>query len=286
MSANLGGFISATFDPFSGKPTTVEYLVVAGGGGGGGYFGAVGGGGGGAGGLLTATNFPVTAGANNTITVGAGGTGASSNSGDLGTRGQDSVFSSIVATGGGASGAYNVAQAQFGGSGSGSTYSSGGGTGIAGQGFAGGTSTTSYSGGGGGGAGSVGLVGTQAVKAGDGGTGQVSTITGSRVFYAGGGGGGTDAYALALGGAGGGGSGAQAGKMSSFGTTAQVNTGGGGGGGFTTAALSLGNGGSGIVIIRYPASQSAPVSTTGSPQINYADGYQIYTFTSSGTITF
>ena len=31
MSANLGGFISANFDPLSGKPTTVEYLVVAGG---------------------------------------------------------------------------------------------------------------------------------------------------------------------------------------------------------------------------------------------------------------
>jgi hypothetical protein len=33
MSANLGGFISATFDPFSSKPETVEYLIVAGGGG-------------------------------------------------------------------------------------------------------------------------------------------------------------------------------------------------------------------------------------------------------------
>jgi hypothetical protein len=47
-----------------------------------------------------------------------------------------------------------------------------------------------------------------------------------------------------------------------------------------------GAGGSGIVIIRYPATLSPPTSTTGSPQINYSDGYQIYTFTSSGTITF
>jgi hypothetical protein len=47
-----------------------------------------------------------------------------------------------------------------------------------------------------------------------------------------------------------------------------------------------GAGGSGIVIVRYPATLSPPTSTTGSPQINYADGYQIYIFTSSGTITF
>jgi hypothetical protein len=67
-----------------------------------------------------------------------------------------------------------------------------------------------------------------------------------------------------------------------------VNTGGGGGGGTVTGATrgNGGAGGSGIVIIRYPATQSAPTATTGSPQINYADGYQIYTFTSSGTITF
>ena len=49
----LGGFLSATFNPLSGTPTTVEYLVVAGGGGGGGSYG----GGGGAGGLLTAAGL-------------------------------------------------------------------------------------------------------------------------------------------------------------------------------------------------------------------------------------
>jgi hypothetical protein len=47
-----------------------------------------------------------------------------------------------------------------------------------------------------------------------------------------------------------------------------------------------GNGGSGIVIIRYPATASPPVATTGSPQISYAGGYQIYTWTSSGSVTF
>jgi hypothetical protein len=69
------------------------------------------------------------------------------------------------------------------------------------------------------------------------------------------------------------------------GLSGTANTGGGGSGGIDSAALG-GNGGSGIVIIRYPATASPPVATTGSPQISYAGGYQILTFTSSGTITF
>jgi hypothetical protein len=44
--------------------------------------------------------------------------------------------------------------------------------------------------------------------------------------------------------------------------------------------------GSGIVIIRYPQTLSPPVSVTGNVQIGYAAGYQIYTWTSSGTVTF
>jgi hypothetical protein len=89
-----------------------------------------------------------------------------------------------------------------------------------------------------------------------------------------------------LGGAGGGGDGGRA-------TTAPVksgvaNTGGGGGGTGGSGTYTSGNGGSGIVIIRYPASQSPPTSFGGAnyPQINYADGYQIYTWTASGTVTF
>lgn len=35
MSSRLGSFISLTFNPLSGVPTSVEYLVVVGGGGGG-----------------------------------------------------------------------------------------------------------------------------------------------------------------------------------------------------------------------------------------------------------
>ena len=45
-------------------------------------------------------------------------------------------------------------------------------------------------------------------------------------------------------------------------------------------------GGSGIVIIRYPQTLSSPTSVTGDVQIGYAAGYQIYTWTSSGTVTF
>jgi hypothetical protein len=40
------------------------------------------------------------------------------------------------------------------------------------------------------------------------------------------------------------------------------------------------------VIIRYPATASPPASTTGNPQVSYAGGYQIYVWTSSGTVTF
>jgi hypothetical protein len=67
-------------------------------------------------------------------------------------------------------------------------------------------------------------------------------------------------------------------------TSAVANTGSGGGGSGNT--VGGGAGGAGIVIIRYPANCAPPTSTTGNPQINYADGYQIYTWTSSGTVTF
>jgi hypothetical protein len=44
-----------------------------------------------------------------------------------------------------------------------------------------------------------------------------------------------------------------------------------------------GAGGSGVVIIR---SLSAATATTGSPTVSYSTQYTIYTFTSSGSITF
>jgi hypothetical protein len=108
------------------------------------------------------------------------------------------------------------------------------------------------------------------------------------VFYAGGGGGSVyqaaSTSAVGLGVAGGGNGGAYNADLAP--TPATANTGGGGGGNERGTNQTGSNGGSGIVIIRYPATQSAPTATTGSPQINYADGYQIYTWTSSGTVTF
>jgi hypothetical protein len=97
-------------------------------------------------------------------------------------------------------------------------------------------------------------------------------------------------YGVAFGGAGGGGNGALfVGSIPFPPTAGTSNTGGGGGGssgdntanGYLSAA-----GGSGIVIIRYPQNCSAPVATTGNPQILYNNGYQIYIWTTSGTVTF
>jgi hypothetical protein len=114
------------------------------------------------------------------------------------------------------------------------------------------------------------------------GAGLCSTITGTRVFYAGGGQGAPLATQISV--AGGGSGQPNSGEVA---TSAIANSGSGGGGNRSSPTFG-GNGGSGIVIIRYPATQSPPASFGGAntPQISYADNYQIYTFTSSGTITF
>jgi hypothetical protein len=88
---------------------------------------------------------------------------------------------------------------------------------------------------------------------------------------------------LGLGAAGGGSA-----KCSSCGTSGLANSGGGGGAGMSLGSngFSGGAGGSGIVIIRYPINTAPPANVTGSPQILYNNGYQIYVWTSSGSITF
>jgi hypothetical protein len=248
---------SGTFTPK--VALTCDYLVLAGGAGGGASAAndSGGGGGGGAGGFrtsiggsplsLTAINYPVT--------IGAGGAGGVYASG-AGTRGVDSVFSSITSNGGGGGAPYNI-------NGTSGTYGSGGGgggginitatTGTSGQGNNGGNGAQ-FSAGGGGGAGANGTASVNGGGGGNGGAGSASSITGSSVTYAGGGGGGAYNNPAGTGGTGGGGSGGANG-ISQNGVAGTVNTGsggGGGGGGFGSGARGAGGaGGSGVVIIRY-----------------------------------
>lgn len=236
---------TTSFTPPTGV-TKVRVLVVAGGGGGGSAIA----GGGGAGGLLTSTSFPISGAV--TVTVGAGGNGAASGSSANGVNGTDSVFSSLIAIGGGA-GAASANAAGNGGSGGGARSGTVG-TGTAGQGFAGGEdSATNGTSGGGGGAGAIGATAVGSAS-GAGGVGVSNNITGSAIFYAGGGGGGGYVQGLTTAGAGGDGGGG-AGGVAAAGTNGTNNKGGGGGGGGYSNAGPInyagGAGGSGIVIVRF-----------------------------------
>jgi len=134
------------------RSVAVDYVVVGGGGG-----GAAGGSG--AGGFLTSIGgspLQLIPGTTYTVTVGAGGTGATNPYGTNAgrTKGNDSIFSSVTALGGGGGGAggseENVSSpvaALSGGSGGGGTYSSGTGaygSGTSGQGFDGAGNNPSY----------------------------------------------------------------------------------------------------------------------------------------------
>lgn len=275
--------------------TNVESLVVAGGGGGGAWVG----GGGGAGGVILKTGanaISVTAGSTYTVTVGAGGAGASKSGNSATTHsldGSNSVFSNQTAVGGGGGGSWGATgesepAANAGGSGGGGSgydfYL--GGTGTSNQGNSGGNGHAVFNdslnghhpGAGGGGAGAAGgnVIGS---AAGAGGAGITTSISGSSVSYGGGGGGGVHAtYAaynqgtVGAGGIGGGGSGAGPQRtnyltsvvtQSPVGQAGAPNTGGGGGGAGapSTAGWSStgGAGGSGVVILSYAG--------TGNPTI-------------------
>jgi len=271
---------SGTFSVPTGI-TSADILVIAGGGGGG-----LEGGGGGAGGLVFIPGYPLTPGGTVTVTIGCGGGSATSNPAP-GSTGQDTVFGTITAKGGGYGGGYQLAGGP-GGSGGGTGRDSGspnaGGTatqptqpgqsGAYGFGNPGGTPTNPVNAdwiaaSGGGGAGAAGTTGGQSSPygtdsngRGDGGNGKAYTIADGTtpVFYSGGGGGAratacAPSYPSAPGGQGGGGSGGAGPTFATNGGPGQANKGGGGGGARTCAPnptpTKAGSGGKGIVIVSY-----------------------------------
>jgi hypothetical protein len=248
------------------QPPYVEVLVVAGGGG----TGYDVGGGGGAGGVIYNSAYQITNAAAITVTIGAGG-GSGQVFNSRGTNGNNSVFGSLTAIGGGAGGGYadpSIAPGLDGGSGGGggNYQSAAGGNGTPGQGFNGGSSAAgTWGSGGGGGAGGPGANGiaNQTVA---GGAYVTYTISGQSENYAGGGFGAFDSQTLRPTG------------QDSNGTT--LGTYGFGANGTGAPNNSPYSGNQGIVIVRYPG---LPAATGGT--ITYLNGYTIHTFTTSGTFT-
>ena len=244
---------SGTFSVPSGI-TSVDVLVVAGGAGGGSHGGSgYNGGGGGAGGLIFMPGYPVTPGGTVSVTVGCGGAG---NPGTgqpgpcgTGTNGQNSVFGTLTAQGGGAGGGGQASQAGggsqggSGGGGGGDTNTSTGGqgtqptqpgnSGAYGFGNNGGATQSAGPGygGGGGGAGAAGCTTTPSCTPFSGGAGKAYTIAD-----------GTTPVTYARGGCGG--------APSRVVTNGDANKGGGGSGGYPSAPCGF-NGGKGIVIVTY-----------------------------------
>jgi hypothetical protein len=241
-----------------GSTPVIECLLVGGGGGGGGR--AMGGGGGG-GGVVYTSSLLLATGSFSTI-VGAGGIGATGMQASSGQNGGNTLFTynsittTVLGGGGGATEGYVGLN---GGNGGGGTNGNGAGGSGTGGGFPGGSGSaenylTRGCGGGGGGAGGAGVRGVQGVG-GNGGVGAIYNITGSAYYGGGGGGGGNTNAGGATAGAGGLGGGGLGGRTSP-GTAGTANTGGGGGGGGYTnttgaAETNGGNGGSGIILIKY-----------------------------------
>jgi uncharacterized repeat protein (TIGR02543 family) len=262
--------------------TRYKALVVAGGGGGGGGPSQgggnnhhVNGGGGGAGGLLESDAQSSTGGAVIAVKVGQGGLGTiqgptNANTASASTNGGNSTLGDMEAIGGGAGGYMpsvgNITAAKTGGSGGGGGAQAvdgadvSGKSGTVGQGNRGGNGFTwnsSFQGaGGGGGAGGEGVAANSSTRtSGAGGAGKASSITGSRIMYAGGGGGGSRSDTAGAAGSGGGG----AGGLGAAGSRATANLGGGGGGGSSSG----GSGGSGVVILSYGASMDVTQTPGG-----------------------
>lgn len=270
----------------------LKALVIGGGGGGGGGAN-YNNGGGGAGGYQYNAALTVTAQAY-TVTVGDGGAGGD-NTPKNGVNGQDSVFSTITATGGGGGGSQDVggvnassagSNGGSGGGSSGGTLANSGGTGS--QGNNGGAYGAGITGsGGGGGSSAVGQDGQTSLVAGHGGDGTSNLITGSAVTYAGGGGGGYN-----TGGAGGAGGGAAGKSGTGNGNAGTSNTGGGGGGtGDPTGGPWVGGkGGSGVVIVSYVTADFGACTSDGVLNTDYTkttDGANtVFKWLTTGNHTF
>ena len=234
-------------------PASADVLVVGGGGGGGGSTG----GGGGAGGYIYSNSFAVAAG-NTAVTVGAGRPGGSGFA--QGTSGDNSVFGTLTAVGGGGGGTNSEAgkNGKLGGSGGGASWGTSGagtfGAKTSDQGSDGGYPLNwgtggFYTPGGGGGAFAAGVNGNSQSGGAAGGAGVTNSISGTATVYAGGGGGGSYGGNGGAGGLGGGGQ--AAGSVLATAGNGVANTGGGGGGMGQNRATQAGSGGSGIVIVRY-----------------------------------
>ena len=292
---------SFTDSSMTGRSVNCDILIV-GGGGGGGHLSS--GGGGGAGGFVYYSQKSITGDTDHTVTIGAGGATASY----TGVSGADSTFGALTTAGGGGGGGGSEG-GRDGGSGGGSgagAYS--GGSATANQGFDGGDggNPTNLGAGGGGGASAVGATGTcsgASCYAGTGGAGYTEgtstvydwtlangttatfDINGTSNVYAGGGGGGAGVSQLGgVGGAGGGGRGAKYTDAGAPAVVGTANTGGGGGGGGASGYPGAA-GGSGVVIVRYDASEG---TGTGGTVTSYTDGgttYAVHTFTASGTFS-
>lgn len=270
---------------------SANYLVVAGGGSGGSQYG----GGGGGGGLKTTTTYggsgaplSLLKSTAYNVTVGAGGAGVIYSTSPS-NNGENSIFDSVTATGGGYGGYFfggstpstgGNSGGSGGGGGMGLTagVSTAGGSGTSGQGFDGGDgyrgSGTDYNGGGGGGAAAAGQDGntTPSATGGAGGAGlEVNIIGGTGNYYAGGGGGSGNTS----GGAGGIGGGGSAGGAAVDTKSGIINTGGGGGGLLPIVGPYSGSGGSGIVILRYPTSSVSSYAVTGTLDTTADTAYPI-----------
>jgi hypothetical protein len=273
--------------------SNASVLLVAGGGGG--SFSA--GGGGGAGGVVYVANATITAGTYS-VTVGAGGSGATFDGGQ-GFAGSNTTAFGLTAYGGG--GGAHLHSGYTGGCGGGSGYSGGTGGTVAPT-VMSGTSTigawvmygnvggnganqgTRYSGAGGGGVGSAGAI-NSSTSGGNGGDGQSAWSTmgiaagvGHNIdgvcWFGGGGGGSSDdlngVQVAGKGGKGGGGNGGVTRAGFAVATNGLANTGGGGGGGCMISVSGVaayttppgGSGGSGVVIVHAEATYTMPSAFT------------------------